>query len=111
MEEEGRERASGTADKLRLETACSYFMLLTCYQGGIPAPAPSSQGAAPLFPSFSCVPASSCPFFSHAADIIDPYVPPEGDARLSSLSKDGVTQKMQKLKQTAASQLAYVPPS
>ncbi|NXK71154.1 RM45 protein, partial [Amazona guildingii] len=38
--------------------------------------------------------------------IIDPYVPPEGDARLTSLSKDGVTQKMQKLKQTAASQLA-----
>ncbi|NXD71428.1 RM45 protein, partial [Eolophus roseicapillus] len=42
--------------------------------------------------------------------IIDPYVPPEGDARLTSLSKDGVMQKMQKLKQTAASQLAYVPP-
>ncbi|NXG10055.1 RM45 protein, partial [Sakesphorus luctuosus] len=38
--------------------------------------------------------------------IIDPYVPPEGDARLSSLSKDGLKQKLQKMKQTAASQLA-----
>ncbi|NWW93006.1 RM45 protein, partial [Rhynochetos jubatus] len=43
--------------------------------------------------------------------IIDPYLPPEGDARLTSLSKDGLKQKMDKLKQTAASQLAYVPPS
>ncbi|NXG54733.1 RM45 protein, partial [Hemiprocne comata] len=42
--------------------------------------------------------------------IIDPYVPPEGDARLTSLSKDGLKQKMEKLKQSAASQLAYVPP-
>ncbi|NXX16425.1 RM45 protein, partial [Podargus strigoides] len=42
--------------------------------------------------------------------IIDPYIPPEGDARLTSLSKDGLKQKMEKLKQTAASQLAYVPP-
>ncbi|NWH18491.1 RM45 protein, partial [Grus americana] len=40
--------------------------------------------------------------------IIDPYVPPEGDARLTSLSKDGLKQKMEKLKQTAASQLAYI---
>ncbi|NXH14969.1 RM45 protein, partial [Bucco capensis] len=39
--------------------------------------------------------------------IIDPYVPPEGDARLTSLSKDGLKQKMEKLRQTAASQLAY----
>ncbi|NXI24451.1 RM45 protein, partial [Sterrhoptilus dennistouni] len=39
--------------------------------------------------------------------IMDPYVPPEGDARLSSLSKDGVKQQVQKLRQTAASQLAY----
>ncbi|NWY93889.1 RM45 protein, partial [Loxia curvirostra] len=39
--------------------------------------------------------------------IMDPYVPPEGDARLTSLSKDGVRQQMQKLRQTAASQLAY----
>ncbi|NXO00316.1 RM45 protein, partial [Rhinopomastus cyanomelas] len=38
--------------------------------------------------------------------IIDPYVPPEGDARLTPLSKDGLKQKMEKLKQTAASQLA-----
>ncbi|NWY57520.1 RM45 protein, partial [Chionis minor] len=38
--------------------------------------------------------------------IIDPYIPPEGDARLTSLSKDGLKQKMEKLKQTAASQLA-----
>ncbi|NXQ47768.1 RM45 protein, partial [Catharus fuscescens] len=41
--------------------------------------------------------------------IIDPYVPPEGDARMTSLSKDGVKQQVQKLRQTAASQLAYVP--
>ncbi|NXT88437.1 RM45 protein, partial [Anhinga rufa] len=40
--------------------------------------------------------------------IIDPYVPPEGDARLTSLSKDGLKQKMDKLKQSAVSQLAYV---
>ncbi|NXX38166.1 RM45 protein, partial [Tricholaema leucomelas] len=39
--------------------------------------------------------------------IIDPYVPPEGDARLTSLSKDGLKQRMQKLKQSAASQLAF----
>ncbi|NWT93721.1 RM45 protein, partial [Urocynchramus pylzowi] len=38
--------------------------------------------------------------------IMDPYVPPEGDARLTSLSKDGVKKQMQKLRQTAASQLA-----
>ncbi|NXP11220.1 RM45 protein, partial [Thinocorus orbignyianus] len=38
--------------------------------------------------------------------IIDPYVPPEGDARLTSLSKDGLKQKMEKLRQSAASQLA-----
>ncbi|NWQ70739.1 RM45 protein, partial [Neopipo cinnamomea] len=38
--------------------------------------------------------------------IIDPYVPPEGDARLSTLSKEGLKQRMDKLKQTAASQLA-----
>ncbi|KAI1230366.1 hypothetical protein IHE44_0010347 [Lamprotornis superbus] len=37
---------------------------------------------------------------------MDPYVPPEGDARLTSLSKDGVKQQVQKLRQTAASQLA-----
>ncbi|NXQ05961.1 RM45 protein, partial [Vidua macroura] len=38
--------------------------------------------------------------------IMDPYVPPEGDARLTSLSRDGLKQQMQKLRQTAASQLA-----
>ncbi|NWI00547.1 RM45 protein, partial [Tichodroma muraria] len=38
--------------------------------------------------------------------IMDPYIPPEGDARLTSLSKDGVKQQVQKLRQTAASQLA-----
>ncbi|NXE99757.1 RM45 protein, partial [Menura novaehollandiae] len=38
--------------------------------------------------------------------IMDPYVPPEGDARLTSLSKDGMKQQVQKLRQTAASQLA-----
>ncbi|NXB58565.1 RM45 protein, partial [Struthidea cinerea] len=38
--------------------------------------------------------------------IMDPYVPPEGDARLTSLSRDRVKQQLQKLRQTAASQLA-----
>ncbi|KFV10083.1 hypothetical protein N339_05723, partial [Pterocles gutturalis] len=45
-------------------------------------------------------------YLACTADIIDPYVPPEGDARLTPLSKDGLKQKMEKLKQTAASQLA-----
>ncbi|XP_010023298.1 PREDICTED: 39S ribosomal protein L45, mitochondrial, partial [Nestor notabilis] len=45
-------------------------------------------------------------YMACTADIMDPYVPPEGDARLTSLSKDGVKQKMEKLKQTATSQLA-----
>ncbi|XP_064030762.1 large ribosomal subunit protein mL45 [Pogoniulus pusillus] len=45
-------------------------------------------------------------YLACTADIIDPYVPPEGDARLTSLSKDGLKQRMQKLKQSAASQLA-----
>ncbi|KFP79045.1 hypothetical protein N310_10624, partial [Acanthisitta chloris] len=45
-------------------------------------------------------------YLACTGDIIDPYVPPEGDARLTSLSKDGLKQKMEKLKQTAASQLA-----
>uniref|UniRef100_A0ACB8EUT2 39S ribosomal protein L45, mitochondrial n=1 Tax=Sphaerodactylus townsendi TaxID=933632 RepID=A0ACB8EUT2_9SAUR len=40
------------------------------------------------------------------AGIFDPYVPPEGDARSSSLSKEGLKQRTQQLKQTAASQLA-----
>ncbi|KAM6114918.1 large ribosomal subunit protein mL45 isoform 2-T2 [Phoenicopterus ruber ruber] len=46
-------------------------------------------------------------YLACTADIIDPYIPPEGDARLTSLSKDGLKQKMEKLKQTAASQLAF----
>ncbi|XP_074834923.1 large ribosomal subunit protein mL45 [Carettochelys insculpta] len=37
--------------------------------------------------------------------IFDPYVPPEGDARLSSLSKDGLKQRREQLKQSIASQL------
>lgn len=75
------------------------------------SPATGSQGAASLFPSFCCFLSLLLAFlFCPAADIIDPYVPPEGDARLTSLSKDGLKQKMEKLKQTAASQLAYVPP-
>ncbi|CAM9842911.1 unnamed protein product [Bubo scandiacus] len=45
-------------------------------------------------------------YLACTADIMDPYVPPEGDARLSSLSKDGLKQKMEKLRQTATSQLA-----
>ncbi|KAM9296717.1 large ribosomal subunit protein mL45 [Gastrophryne carolinensis] len=43
---------------------------------------------------------------SCTAGILDPYVPPEGDARLSTLSKDGLKQRTEQLKQTAASQLA-----
>ncbi|XP_053309241.1 39S ribosomal protein L45, mitochondrial [Spea bombifrons] len=43
---------------------------------------------------------------SCTAGIFDPYVPPEGDARLSSLTKEGLKQRTQQLKQTAASQLA-----
>ncbi|KFV97513.1 hypothetical protein N326_04474, partial [Eurypyga helias] len=45
-------------------------------------------------------------YLACTADIIDPYIPPEGDARLTPLSRDGLKQKMDKLKQTAASQLA-----
>ncbi|KGL82616.1 hypothetical protein N309_00676, partial [Tinamus guttatus] len=45
-------------------------------------------------------------YLACTADIFDPYVPPEGDARLTSLSKDGLKQKMEKLRQTAASRLA-----
>uniref|UniRef100_A0A1A8JWH2 Large ribosomal subunit protein mL45 n=1 Tax=Nothobranchius kuhntae TaxID=321403 RepID=A0A1A8JWH2_NOTKU len=40
------------------------------------------------------------------AGVLDPYVPPEGDARLSALSKDGLRQLTEKMKQSAASQLA-----
>lgn len=40
------------------------------------------------------------------AGIFDPYVPPEGDARLSSLSKEGLKQRTEQIRQSAASQLA-----
>lgn len=41
-----------------------------------------------------------------SAGIFDPYIPPEGDARLSSLSKEGLKQRTEQIRQTAASQLA-----
>ncbi|KAM3624177.1 uncharacterized protein V6R79_020316 [Siganus canaliculatus] len=40
------------------------------------------------------------------AGIFDPYIPPEGDARLSSLSKEGLKQRTEQIRQSAASQLA-----
>ncbi|KAE8300598.1 39S ribosomal protein L45, mitochondrial [Larimichthys crocea] len=40
------------------------------------------------------------------AGIFDPYIPPEGDARLSTLSKEGLKQRTEQIKQSAASQLA-----
>uniref|UniRef100_A0A3B3Z7B7 Large ribosomal subunit protein mL45 n=1 Tax=Periophthalmus magnuspinnatus TaxID=409849 RepID=A0A3B3Z7B7_9GOBI len=40
------------------------------------------------------------------AGIFDPYVPPEGDARLSTLSKEGIKQRTEQIRQSAASQLA-----
>ncbi|XP_010887508.1 39S ribosomal protein L45, mitochondrial [Esox lucius] len=40
------------------------------------------------------------------AGVFDPYIPPEGDARLSSLSREGLKQRTQQIKQGAASQLA-----
>ncbi|XP_055476608.1 39S ribosomal protein L45, mitochondrial [Psammomys obesus] len=40
------------------------------------------------------------------AGIFDPYVPPEGDARMSSLSKEGLTQRADRLRKNVASQLA-----
>ncbi|XP_026874083.2 39S ribosomal protein L45, mitochondrial [Electrophorus electricus] len=43
---------------------------------------------------------------SCTAGIFDPYIPPEGDARLSSLSKEGLMQRTKQIQQTAASQLA-----
>uniref|UniRef100_A0A8D2MPM3 Large ribosomal subunit protein mL45 n=1 Tax=Zonotrichia albicollis TaxID=44394 RepID=A0A8D2MPM3_ZONAL len=59
----------------------------------------------PLFIPWALSLLLSC-FSPTPAEIMDPYVPPEGDARMTSLSKDGVKQQMQKLRQTAASQLA-----
>ncbi|XP_028267611.1 large ribosomal subunit protein mL45 [Parambassis ranga] len=41
-----------------------------------------------------------------SAGVFDPYVPPEGDARLSTLSKEGLKQRTEQIRQSAASQLA-----
>lgn len=43
---------------------------------------------------------------SCTAGIFDAYIPPEGDARLSSLSKEGLKQRTEQIRQSAASQLA-----
>ncbi|XP_029950628.1 large ribosomal subunit protein mL45 [Salarias fasciatus] len=43
---------------------------------------------------------------SCTAAVFDPYIPPEGDARLSALSREGLKQRSEQLRQTAASQLA-----
>ncbi|XP_030076868.1 large ribosomal subunit protein mL45 isoform X3 [Microcaecilia unicolor] len=43
---------------------------------------------------------------SCTAGIFDAYIPPEGDARLTSLSKDGLKQRTEHFKQNVASQLA-----
>ncbi|XP_047433761.1 39S ribosomal protein L45, mitochondrial [Mugil cephalus] len=43
---------------------------------------------------------------SCTAGVLDPYVPPEGDARLSTLSKEGLKQRTEQIRQSAASQLA-----
>lgn len=43
---------------------------------------------------------------STPAGIFDPYIPPEGDARLSTLSKEGLKQRTEQIRQSAASQLA-----
>ncbi|XP_063314905.1 large ribosomal subunit protein mL45 [Pelobates fuscus] len=43
---------------------------------------------------------------SCTAGIFEAYVPPEGDARLSTLSREGLKQKTEQLKKNAASQLA-----
>ncbi|KPP78597.1 39S ribosomal protein L45, mitochondrial-like, partial [Scleropages formosus] len=42
------------------------------------------------------------------AGIFDPYIPPEGDARLSKLSKEGLKQRTEQLKQSAASQIRKI---
>ncbi|XP_062869086.1 39S ribosomal protein L45, mitochondrial isoform X2 [Trichomycterus rosablanca] len=44
---------------------------------------------------------------SCTAGIFDPYIPPEGDARHSTLSKEGLKQRTEQLRQSAASQLAF----
>ncbi|XP_068068078.1 large ribosomal subunit protein mL45 [Anomalospiza imberbis] len=61
------------------------------------------RSAAPVFPDERV---ERTFFLACTAEIMDPYVPPEGDARLTPLSKDSVKQQVQKLRQTAASQLA-----
>uniref|UniRef100_A0A3Q3KJQ9 Large ribosomal subunit protein mL45 n=2 Tax=Mastacembelus armatus TaxID=205130 RepID=A0A3Q3KJQ9_9TELE len=43
---------------------------------------------------------------SCTSGVFDPYVPPEGDARLSTLSKEGLKQRTEQIRQTATSQLA-----
>ncbi|KAM7419819.1 hypothetical protein PAMA_016764 [Pampus argenteus] len=43
---------------------------------------------------------------SCTAGIFDAYVPPEGDARLSTLSKEGLKQRTEQMRQSATSQLA-----
>ncbi|KAM8842755.1 large ribosomal subunit protein mL45 [Synchiropus picturatus] len=43
---------------------------------------------------------------SCTAGVFDAYVPPEGDARLSTLTKEGLKQRTEQLRQSAASQLA-----
>lgn len=43
---------------------------------------------------------------SSTAGIFDPYVPPEGDSRMSTLTKAGLKQRMERAKQSVASQLA-----
>uniref|UniRef100_A0A8C9I847 Large ribosomal subunit protein mL45 n=1 Tax=Piliocolobus tephrosceles TaxID=591936 RepID=A0A8C9I847_9PRIM len=40
------------------------------------------------------------------AGIFDAYVPPEGDARISSLSKEGLIQRTERMKKTVASQMS-----
>ncbi|XP_041839876.1 39S ribosomal protein L45, mitochondrial [Melanotaenia boesemani] len=40
------------------------------------------------------------------AGVFDPYIPPEGDARLSTLSKEGLKQRTEQIRQSTASQLA-----
>uniref|UniRef100_A0A2K5DIH0 Mitochondrial ribosomal protein L45 n=1 Tax=Aotus nancymaae TaxID=37293 RepID=A0A2K5DIH0_AOTNA len=41
-----------------------------------------------------------------SAGIFDAYVPPEGDARISFLSREGLKQKTERIKKTMASQVA-----
>uniref|UniRef100_A0A4W3J3L7 Large ribosomal subunit protein mL45 n=1 Tax=Callorhinchus milii TaxID=7868 RepID=A0A4W3J3L7_CALMI len=43
---------------------------------------------------------------SCSGGIFDPYIPPEGDGRFSSLTKEGLKQRAQHIRQSAASQLA-----